>query len=221
MTLEKGAEILAEPVEKGIREVSGLPERLENPRESDYLPDKIGKPSESDCLPDKLESGRQESKVLDAPETTQDNRSRPLEKVDTRETAELQSTADQAARDYNSKFLPFERAQKKGFSDVEKTTNGGISFENSTFLYKNEQGEKAIARIEATGSRTKDFDAANKAVGLKETPEGYVWHHRDDYDVKTNTFTLELVKDDAHNATKPHSGGCAQYDAVYGPIYNR
>ena len=55
---------------------------------------------------------------------------------------------------------------------------------------------------------------------LKEVPEDYVWHHVDDYDVESGTITLELVEDEAHNAAKPHSGGCAQYDAVNGPSYN-
>ena len=27
--------------------------------------------------------------------------------------------------------------------------------------------------------------------------------------------------DEAHNASKPHSGGCAQYDSVNGPTYNK
>ena len=45
--------------------------------------------------------------------------------------------------------------------------------------------------------------------------------HLDDYDVEKNTITMELVMDEAHNAAKPHSGGCAQYDSVNGPTYNR
>ena len=49
----------------------------------------------------------------------------------------------------------------------------------------------------------------------------HVWHHLDDYDVEKNTITMELVMDEAHNAAKPHSGGCAQYDSVNGPTYNR
>jgi len=49
---------------------------------------------------------------------------------------------------------------------------------------------------------------------------GYVWHHLDDYNVENNTLTLEFIKKDAHNASKPHSGACAQYDAVHGPSYN-
>ena len=53
---------------------------------------------------------------------------------------------------------------------------------------------------------------------------GILWktfHHLDDYDVEKNTITMELVMDEAHNAAKPHSGGCAQYDSVNGPTYNR
>ena len=113
-----------------------------------------------------------------------------------------------------------ERARSKGYTDVTETPNGGVSFENSDALYKTENGEKGIVSIEATGSRSKDFDVANEKLGLDETPEGYVWHHVDNYDVKSNTITLELVEENAHNAAKPHSGGCAQYDAANGPTYN-
>ena len=51
---------------------------------------------------------------------------------------------------------------------------------------------------------------SNQAMGLLETPDGYVWHHLDDYNVEKNTIPMELVMDEAHNASKPHSGGCAQ-----------
>lgn len=37
---------------------------------------------------------------------------------------------------------------------------------------------------------------ANQAMGLLETPDGYVWHHLDDYNVEKNTITMELVMDD-------------------------
>ena len=72
-----------------------------------------------------------------------------------------------------------------------------------------------------SGNRNNDFKMANQAMGLQKTPDGYVWHHLDDYDVEKNTITMELVMDEAHNAAKPHSGGCAQYDSVNGPTYNR
>lgn len=131
-----------------------------------------------------------------------------------------QKQADERAAEYNEKNKPVENAIKKGYDDVIPTKNGGVSFENSRHLYKKDDGTKGIVRIEATGNRSKDFDLANMTFGIEETPEGYVWHHLDDYDVKTNTVTLQLVKDEAHNAAKSHSGGCAQYDAVHGPTYN-
>jgi len=128
---------------------------------------------------------------------------------------EKQDVADKTAQDYNERFRPVERTIQKGYADVVKTPNGGVSFEKSAALYKN-----GITQIEATGSRSRDFDAANAKLGLSETPEGYVWHHVDDYDVKNNTITMQLVREGAHNASIPHAGGCSQYDAVHGPTYN-
>ena len=37
---------------------------------------------------------------------------------------------------------------------------------------------------------------SNQAMGLLETPDGYVWHHLDDYNDEKNTITMELVMDD-------------------------
>lgn len=131
----------------------------------------------------------------------------------------LQERADTTAQKYNAKYSPYERAVSKGIEGVTKTPNGGVSFENSDVLYVMENGTKGIVTIEATGKRFSDYTKANKALGLAKQPEGYTWHHLDNYHVKENTVTMELVRDDAHNSTKPHSGGCAQYDAVHGRSY--
>lgn len=133
---------------------------------------------------------------------------------------EQQEIADKVAQEFNSKTNPTEKAKQKGYDDVTATKNGGISYEKSRFLYKKEDGTPGIVKIQATGNRSKDFDLANQMLGLDETPDGYVWHHLDDYNVKNNTITLQLVTDEAHNAGKTHMGGCAQYDAVHGPSYN-
>lgn len=142
--------------------------------------------------------------------------------IDTKELTikEKQDLADKAAQDYNAKTNPYQRALDKGIEGVKETPNGGVSFAETDSIFVKDDGTKCIVKIQATGNRTKDFDAANKAMGLEETPDGYVWHHVDDYNVEEGTITLELVEDEAHNASKPHSGGCAQYDAVNGPSYN-
>lgn len=143
-----------------------------------------------------------------------------IRSIDGGSVERLQQTADRAAQDYNAKFTPFDRAVCKGVDGVRRTENGGVSFSASDSIFRTENGRPAVVKLEATGSRNSDFDAANAALGLAQEPDGYVWHHVDDYDVKENTITLELVRDEAHNASKPHSGGCAQFDAVYGPSYN-
>lgn len=142
------------------------------------------------------------------------------EELSEEELEALQEQADNAAQEYNDKFSPYERAVSKGVEGVMETPNGGVSFENSEAIYVTADGEKAIVTIEATGSRSADFDQANKELGLSETPDGYTWHHVDNYNVKNNTITMEFVRSDAHKSAMPHSGGCAQYDAVHGPSYN-
>lgn len=199
-----------------IEQHKDFSDQLGTPQKDEHFPNGLVIPSEREHIIRNPETNPEETEYQTLKAKTDQSKV-----TETKDIKELQAIADKAAKDYNEKYHPFERAQKKGITDVEKTSNGGVSFENSSDIYKNEKGEKAVVQIKATGSRSKDFDAANKAAGLKETPDGYVWHHRDDYDVKTNTFTLELVKEDTHNSTKPHSGGCAQYDAVHGSTYNR
>lgn len=172
---------------------------------------------EIDELPEIDDEG---DEIEELPELDDDDESQ--EKKGERELTlkEKQEIADTTAQEYNKKYNPYEKAQKKGIDGIKKTDNGGVSFAETDRIYIKEDGIKCVVKIEATGKRTSDFDAANKAMGLDETPEGYVWHHVDDYNVEDGTITLELVDDEAHNASKPHCGGCAQYDAVNGLSYN-
>lgn len=55
-----------------------------------------------------------------------------------------------------------------------------------------------------TGNRESDFKNANKAMGFKNKPKGYAWHHLDDYNFETNTCIVELVRSDVHMASNPH-----------------
>lgn len=134
---------------------------------------------------------------------------------------EKQQRADDRAKKYNEKYNPVERLKKKGYIGIKKTKNGGASFKDSPYIYITEDGQKAIVTIEMTGSREGDFAKANKALGFKEKPNNYTWHHLDDYDVKTNTCTVELVESDVHTNSCPHSGACAQYDEIFGGKYDK
>ena len=135
---------------------------------------------------------------------------------------ELQAVADKAAQDYNASRKGYEKALEKGYIGVEKTPNGGPSFANSEYIYKKD-GNKMIVTIKATGSRSQDFAQADKYIkekyGIESRPDGYTWHHLDDYNVAENEITMELVVTKAHEASYPHSGGCAQYKAVTGKTY--
>ncbi|MCD4530005.1 MULTISPECIES: HNH endonuclease signature motif containing protein [Pseudomonas] len=52
-----------------------------------------------------------------------------------------------------------------------------------------------------------------KEAGIsKKTATGYTWHHVDDFNPKTGTTTMQLVKTSAHEAIFPHGGSVAQYE---------
>jgi hypothetical protein len=59
---------------------------------------------------------------------------------------------------------------------------------------------KEDVKIKPTGSRSRDFIAANEAAGLPRTPDGYTWHHHQDYG------RMQLVPEEVHRATG-HTGG--------------
>ncbi|PTL84342.1 HNH endonuclease [Vitiosangium sp. GDMCC 1.1324] len=59
---------------------------------------------------------------------------------------------------------------------------------------------KAEVKITYTGSRARDFAAANKAAGFGETPKGMTWHHHQD------GMTMQLVPTETHARTG-HTGG--------------
>lgn len=201
-----GKEDIREIIENINPEIEDLPDEI-GESESKALPDEISEDSQNE-LPEEISEKQTEEQV----DSTEDKIELTMK--------EKQEIANKAAQDYNEKTNPYQRALDKGIEGVKETQNGGVSFAETDKIYSKEDGTKCIVKVVATGSRSKDFDAANKTMKLEETPDGYVWHHVDDYNVEDGTITLELVEDEAHNATKPHSGGCAQYDAVNGPSYN-
>jgi hypothetical protein len=115
-------------------------------------------------------------------------------------------------------------ASKAGDLAVGATRNAdnGVDFAGSSHLYPAGEGQKNIVTIEYTGSRRKDFGAANEASGLGTTqkpPADYTWHHLDDYDPVTNCGTMQCVSREAHEATYPHNGGVSQYEQATGKKY--
>ena len=108
----------------------------------------------------------------------------------------------------------------RGYSGVTKTLGGGLDYSGSNALYAKNPNVSPIVTIEYTGDYIKDFEAANKVAELnqKTTPRGYVWHHLDDYEPKTNKGTMQLVEQRAHQGV-PHKGGVAQYKAATGKSY--
>ncbi|MDP1828229.1 MAG: HNH endonuclease [Archangium sp.] len=99
------------------------------------------------------------------------------------------------------------------FPDWTPVRNGrGINFATSPYLYKG-AGQKAIVRIQYSGSRDADFGLANVKANIGNTqtpPTGYTWHHLDDYNPITNEGTMQLVLTAAHKAWG-HWGGVEQF----------
>ncbi|PIT14896.1 hypothetical protein BGI32_06700 [Snodgrassella alvi] len=101
----------------------------------------------------------------------------------------------------------------------------GVDFSGTDALY---QDGVNIVKIEMTGGRYGDFKNANKIAGYTNSkgnitgrshPEGYTWHHLNDYDSKTNTSTMQLVKIEAHEATYPHAGSVSQFEKYHDVKY--
>jgi uncharacterized Zn-binding protein involved in type VI secretion len=116
---------------------------------------------------------------------------------------------------------PAARASLKGYPGVGTTKNGGPTFAGTKYMHPSGKGQSNVAEITLTGSRRADFKAANEMAGFKDTPDGYTWHHVDDFNPATGKSTMELVETGAHRATYPHSGSVAQYEKFNGVTYKR
>ncbi|PNK92128.1 hypothetical protein CEQ31_021905 [Serratia odorifera] len=101
----------------------------------------------------------------------------------------------------------------------------GVDFSGSDALYPD---GVSIVKIKLTGGRYGDFKAANQIAGFENAsgnitgrshPTDYTWHHLDDYDPKTNTSTMQLVKTTAHEESFPHSGSVSQFEKHHGVKY--
>lgn len=102
-----------------------------------------------------------------------------------------------AGKDFPADQLPA-TYRKKG---LRFTKEGHPDFEPHAMQLPN--GSKRV-QIEYTGRRSADFEAANKAAKLAETPRDYTWHHLED------GKSMLLVPRDLHDAVK-HSGGVSRY----------
>ncbi len=98
-----------------------------------------------------------------------------------------------------------------------------MDFTGSPDLYPVSDGQSNIVTIQLQGNRYGDFKEANVAGGFgksgKSTPQGYTWHHMDDYDPVSNTSSMQLVKREAHEASFPHMGSVKQYQDAHGVKY--
>lgn len=80
---------------------------------------------------------------------------------------------------------------------------------------------QSVVKVRLTGSRKADINLANELGGFTETPDGYIWHDVDDFNPQTETSSFELVREDPHRATYPHSGSVSLYEKFHGISYKR
>lgn len=133
-----------------------------------------------------------------------------------------QFKSDIAVRNYNEVNDPVNWAAERGYT-VKSSKNGTLDYSGTDYILKSPDGREIIVNIKATGSRPKDFDAAwnaaMKEYGInKSTFDTVTWQHMDNYNVRTNTFSLQLVDTNAHRGIK-HAGGCKQYEIFKGIKY--
>lgn len=133
-----------------------------------------------------------------------------------------QYKADMAVRNYNEAKNPVDHATKRGY-DLKSGKNGTLEYSGTDYIKTSSDGKEIIVEIEATGSRSKDFskawDLAESNYGVSKSDFSNVtWQHMDDYNVRTNKFTLELVDRGAHQGIS-HAGGCKQYEVFKGIKY--
>lgn len=145
-----------------------------------------------------------------------------------------QKAADTAAIKYNTgqKSPPLADGERAGLTKLKPTPNGSVDFSDSDYILRGAAGEPIQVKIKATGSRAKDYAAAEqilKAQGVEidfaamrtGKDKTHVWHHLDDYNALTNETTLQFVDIKAHEAINNHAGSAKQYQIANGYGYTK
>jgi len=83
-----------------------------------------------------------------------------------------------------------------------KTHPSGVNFTKQGFPDFSPYSKAQIQINNLSGIQYIDESLANQAVGLAETPSGFVWHHVED------GITMQLIPKSIHNAAR-HTGGAA------------
>lgn len=116
---------------------------------------------------------------------------------------------------------------RKGLRGIPLTLNGEPTYAGTSHMFPVTGDQRNVVQIQMVGNRKGDFKAANKEANLEglvaaeggkphEAPEGYIWHHRDDFVASApphppyGICTMELVAEKAHQDTFVHFGSCDQ-----------
>ncbi len=96
---------------------------------------------------------------------------------------------------------------------------------DGAWLFPVTGNQKNIVRIKLSGKRKGtdgDFHRANQEAGFPNTtaPQGYTWHHLDDFDPATGESTMQLVKSSVHQGTIPHTGSVKQFENYNNTTYS-
>ena len=119
------------------------------------------------------------------------------------EAAEVEPVAGRLPRNHEFAGGEFPRERlppKYQQQGLKFDASGHPDFEPYAYVLPN--GRKTVT-IELTGSRPRDFAAANRAAGLKRTPIGYTWEHL------PNEGEMMLVPKELHQIG--HTGGVASF----------
>ncbi len=138
------------------------------------------------------------------------------------------NTNEYKVRYYQNGYNPAESSFGVEISDNLLAPDFAKGPNAQTWLYPVTGEEKNIVRIKLTGKRLDgletDFHKANIAAKIPYSrtgyaPDGYTWHHMDDFDPISGECTMQLVKQDVHGSTFPHTGSPAQYTDYTGLTY--
>lgn len=143
-----------------------------------------------------------------------------------------QKAADVEISSYNRNNDVMLKAENSGLTNLVESKNGGIDFSQSDYIFKTDTGDVMEIKIEATGSISKDYQAAEKiamekyGIDLSQMRKGtdstYKWHWLDDYNVMNNEVTMQFVNKEALNKLEnidiPKGNATKQYYVIHGNI---
>ena len=138
-----------------------------------------------------------------------------------------QNTVDAYTTKYNQSHNPLEAGKQQGLENLVATKNNGVDFSQSEYICRTKAGGPIEIEINATGNYKTDRILIRNEIlkkyniDIDELPKKYIIYNLDDYNLMTNTKTIQIVDRKAVGLLQGRMSASAQYARLNGKGYGK